>query len=101
MMTLFRKTVKSIADNVNIWIERKIAQAVNLVPMETNSLPQQSYSYTKKIRVKKTADCFYWYSGYVGETFDVKSEGSNYYWVNDIECNDCLIGILKEDAEVV
>lgn len=101
MMTLFRRVVRSIADNVNILIERKIAQALNLVPMETNSLPPQSYSYTKKIRVKKTIDCSHWYRDRIGETFDVKAEGPSYYWVNDIDGNDCLIGILKEDAEVI
>lgn len=100
MMTLLRTVVKSIADNVNIWIERKIAQAVSLVPMETDSLPPQSYSYTKKIRVKKTTDCFYWYKHRIGETFDVEAESPDYYWVRDVN-DDCLIGILKEDAEVI
>jgi hypothetical protein len=100
MMTRFRKTVKSIADNVNIWIERKIAQAVNLVPMETDSLPHQSYSYTKKIRVKKTIDCPHWYRDRIGETFDVEAESPDYYWVRDVK-DDWLIGILKKDAEVI
>ncbi len=100
MMTLLCKLVKSIADNVNIWIERKIVQVVSLVPMETSSLPHPSCSYTKKIRVKKTTDCFYWYKHRIGETFDVEAESPDYYWVRDAN-DDCLTGILKKDAEVI
>lgn len=101
MMTLLCKLVRSIADNVNIWIERKIAQVVSLVPMETSSPPHQSYSYTKKIRVKRASECFYWYKHHIGEVFDVESESPDYYWVREWYDYYSLVGILKKDAEVI
>jgi hypothetical protein len=100
-MTPLRKLVRSIADNVNTWIERKTAQVTNLVPMETDSLHSHYYSYTKKIKIKRCSDVFFWYGKHIGETFDVVNEDFDRFWVRELDDFGCLNFVLKNDAEIV
>lgn len=100
-MTTLRRLLKSIADSVSIWIERKTAQAINLVPMGTDSLPARPCSYTLQVKVKKCREPFYWYQRHIGETFVVVYQDADSWWVREPDEFGFLNFILKVDAEIV
>ena len=99
-MTPLRKLFQSIADNVNTWIGRKTAQATDLVPMETASLPHRPYSCTLQVRVKRCRDV-YWYGQYIGDVFTVVYQDSERWWVREPNEFGFLNFILKDDAEII
>ena len=101
MMTEFNNMVKSIVGNVSIWIEKRIAQVMSLVPMETDSLHNHYYSFTKKIKIKRCSDMLFWYRKHINETFDVVNEDFDRYWVRELDDFGCLNFVLKTDAEIV
>lgn len=99
-MTPLRQLVRSIADNVNIWIERKTARVTDLAPMETHSLPHRPYSYTLRVKVKRCRD-IYWYGRYIGDTFAVVYQDADRWWVREPDEFGFLNFILKDDAEII
>lgn len=101
MIRQFKQRVKSIADNVNIWIEKRIVQAANLAPMETSSWHNQCSNSIVQIAVKKCSDGMFWYHREIGNVFIVESEDQDHYWVREPDECRCLNFILKKDAEVL
>lgn len=100
-MTLLRKLLRSIADNVSTWIGRKTAQVTDLAPMETASLPYHPYNSMLQVKVKKCRDSFLWYQHHIGETFVVVYYASDRWWVREPNEFGFLNFILKADAEII
>jgi hypothetical protein len=99
-MTTLRKLVRSIADNVNIWIGRKTVQVTDLAPMETASLQQRRSNSILRVKVKRCHNVF-WYQHYIGETFVVVYEDQDRWWVREPDEFGFLNFIHKDDAEIV
>lgn len=94
-----RQLFRSIADSVSTWIERKTAQATNLAPMETGSLPHRPYN-SISVRVKRCRNV-YWYKHHIGEVFVVVYQDVDRWWVREPDEFGFLNFILKVDSEIV
>lgn len=101
MIRQLKQVVKSIVDSVNIWIERKIAEALTLAPMGTSSWHNQYSDYICQVKIKRCSDELYWYAKEVGNVFMVEAEDSDRYWVREPNEYRCLNFVLKKDAIVL
>jgi hypothetical protein len=101
MIKRLKQVVKSIANSVNIWIEKRIVQAANLAPMETSSWRNQYCDYILQIEVKRCSDNRFWYHREIGTIFMVEAQDSDHYWVREPDEHRCLNFVLKKDAVVI
>lgn len=101
MIRQLKQLVKSIADSVNIWIEKRIVQAASLASTETSSWRNQYCDYIAQIQIKRCSDDLFWYQREIGEVFMVEAEDADRYWVREPDEHRCLNFVLKKDATVL
>lgn len=101
MIKQLKQMVKSIADCVDTWIERKIVQALTLAPMETSSWHNQYSDYICQVQIKRCSDELYWYSRHIGDVFMVEAEDQDRFWVREDDEYRCLNFVMKKDVIVL